>query len=228
MAARDFEGRVVVITGAAGALGRAVADEFAHQGATLALIDIIEISGPHFSVVGDLADAKAARDVVAKIVTKFGHIDALANVAGGFAMGETVAETTEKTWNFLFDLNVMTMLNMVRATVPTMLAQKRGKIVNIGARAGLRGAGRMGAYCASKSVVIRLTESLADELKGNGINVNCVLPSVIDTARNRQDMPDADYSKWVNPADLARAIAFLASDAANAIHGAALPVEALS
>jgi NAD(P)-dependent dehydrogenase (short-subunit alcohol dehydrogenase family) len=228
MASREFDGRVVAITGAAGALGRAVADEFAHQGATLTLIDIVEISGPHFTVVGDLADPKAARDVVAKILAKFGHIDVVANIAGGFAMGETVAETTDKTWNFMFDLNVMTMLNMVRATVPMMLAQKRGKIVNIGARAGLRGVGRMGAYCASKAVVIRLTESLADELKGHGINVNCVLPSIIDTARNRQDMPDADYSKWVNPADLARAIAFLASDAANAIHGAAVPVEALS
>jgi NAD(P)-dependent dehydrogenase (short-subunit alcohol dehydrogenase family) len=228
MAARDFDGRVVAITGAAGALGRAVADEFASRGATLALIDIIAIQGPHFSIVGDLTHAPAARDIIAKIVAKLGHIDVLANIAGGFTMGETVHETTEKTWSFMFDLNVMTMLNMVRATVPTMLANKRGKIVNIGARAGLRGVGRMGAYCASKSVVIRLTESLADELKGDGINVNCVLPSVIDTARNRQDMPDADYSKWVNPADLARAIAFLASDAAHAIHGVALPVEALS
>jgi len=226
--AGDFDGRVVAITGAAGALGRAVADEFAHRGAKLALIDIIAIQGPHFSIVGDLTNAVAARDIVAKVVAKLGRIDALANVAGGFTMGETVYETTDKTWSFMFDINVMTMLNTVRATVPTMLTQKRGKIVNIGARAGLRGAGRMGAYCASKAVVIRLTESLADELKGSGINVNCVLPSVIDTARNRQDMPDADYSKWVNPADLARAIAFLASDAAHAIHGAALPVEALS
>ena len=226
--AGDFDGRIVAITGAAGALGRAVADEFASRGATLALIDIIAIQGPHLSFVGDLTNASAARDIVAQVVAKLGRIDALANVAGGFTMGETVYETTDKTWSFMFDLNVMTMLNMVRATVPTMLAQKRGKIVNIGARAGLRGAGRMGAYCASKSVVIRLTESLADELKGSAINVNCVLPSVIDTARNRQDMPDADYSKWVDPKDLARAIAFLASDAANAIHGAALPVEALA
>ena len=226
--AGDFAGRVVAITGAAGALGRAVADEFASRGATLALIDIVAIQGPHLSIVGDLTKASAAHDMVGQIVAKLGRIDVLVNVAGGFTMGETVYETTDKTWSFMFDLNVMTMLNMVRATVPTMLAQKRGKIVNIGARAGLRGAGRMGAYCASKSVVIRLTESLADELKGSAINVNCVLPSVIDTARNRQDMPDADYSKWVDPKDLARAIAFLASDAAQAIHGAALPVEALS
>ena len=129
----------------------------------------------------------------------------------------------------MFDLNVITMLNMVRATVPVDARARTAARSSTSARApGLRGAGRMGAYCASKSVVIRLTESLADELKGSGINVNCVLPSIIDTARNRQDMPDADYSRWVKPADLARAIAFLASDAAHAIHGVALPVEALS
>jgi NAD(P)-dependent dehydrogenase (short-subunit alcohol dehydrogenase family) len=228
MATGDFNGKVVVITGAAGALGRAVAGEFAGRGATLALVDIIDTTGPHLSLVGDLTDAAAAQKIVQDVVRKLGRIDVLANVAGGFTMGETVDETTDKTWNFMFDLNVKTMLNMVRATVPGMRAARSGKIVNIGARAGLKGAGRMGAYCASKAVVIRLTESLADELKGSGINVNCILPSVIDTARNRQDMPDADPSKWVAPADLARAIAFLASDAAHAIHGVALPVEALS
>jgi NAD(P)-dependent dehydrogenase (short-subunit alcohol dehydrogenase family) len=228
MATGDFNGKVVVITGAAGALGRAVAGEFAGRGATLALVDIIDTTGPHLSLVGDLTDAAAAQKIVQDVVRKLGRIDVLANVAGGFTMGETVDETTDKTWNFMFDLNVKTMLNMVRATVPGMRAARSGKIVNIGARAGLKGVGRMGAYCASKAVVIRLTESLADELKGSGINVNCILPSVIDTARNRQDMPDADPSKWVAPADLARAIAFLASDAAHAIHGVALPVEALS
>ena len=228
MTTSDFAGRVVVITGAAGALGRAVANEFAGRGATLALVDIIETTGPQLSWVGDLTDAAVAQKIVSDITRKLGRVDALANVAGGFTMGETVSATTDKTWNFMFDLNVKTMLNMVRATVPTMLAARGGKIVNIGARAGLKGAGRMGAYCASKAVVIRLTESLADELKGSGINVNCILPSIIDTARNRQDMPDADHALWVAPADLARAIAFLASDAAHAIHGVALPVEALS
>ena len=224
----DFRGKVVVVTGAAGALGTAVVNEFASRGAKLAQVDIIAIAGPHLSLVGDLTDAKAAQTIVADIARKLGRIDVLANVAGGFTMGETVYETTDAIWKFMFDLNVNTMLNMVRATVPTMLAARGGRIVNIGARAGLKGMGRMGAYCASKSVVIRLTESLADELKGSGINVNCILPSIIDTARNRQDMPDADHTRWVAPADLARAIAFLASDAAHAIHGVALPVEALS
>lgn len=224
----DFDGKVVVVTGAAGALGAAVANEFAHQGARLALVDVVAIAPPHAAFVGDLTDAPTAQRIVAEITAKFGRIDVLANVAGGFAMGDAVHETSDATWQFMFDLNVKTMLNMVRATVPTMLAAGGGKIVNVGARAGLKGVGRMGAYCASKAVVIRLTESLADELKGRGINVNCVLPSIIDTARNRQDMPSADPSLWVKPADLARAIAYLASDAARAIHGVALPVEALS
>jgi NAD(P)-dependent dehydrogenase (short-subunit alcohol dehydrogenase family) len=128
----------------------------------------------------------------------------------------------------MMDLNAGTVLNMARAVVPHMLETGGGRIVNVAARAGLRGTARMGAYAASKSVVIRLTEALAEELKGKGINVNCVLPSIIDTERNRADMPDADPAKWVAPADLARVIAFLASDDARAIHGAALPVEGLS
>ena len=224
----DFDGKVVVITGAAGALGAAVASEFANRGAKLALVDVVAIAPPHASFVGDLTDAPTAQRIVADVTSKFGHIDVLANVAGGFTMGDAVHETSDATWQFMFDLNVKTMLNMVRAAVPAMLATGGGKIVNVGARAGLKGVGRMGAYCASKAVVIRLTESLADELKGRGINVNCVLPSIIDTARNRQDMPSADPSLWVRPTDLARAIAYLASDAARAIHGVALPVEALS
>ena len=224
----DFNGKVVVITGAAGVLGNAVAEEFASRGATPMLVDVTAIKGSHASFVCDLTDASACTALVADITKRVRRIDALANIAGGFTMGEAVHETTDATWKFMFDINVHTMLNMVRATVPVMLAQRSGAIINIGARAGLKGTGRMGAYCAAKSVVIRLTESLADELKGQGINVNCVLPSIIDTARNRSDMPNADFSRWVAPADLARAIAFLASDQARAIHGVALPVEALS
>jgi NAD(P)-dependent dehydrogenase (short-subunit alcohol dehydrogenase family) len=224
----DFAGRVVVVTGAAGALGRVVADEFARRGATLALIDILKIDGPYASYVCDLSDLSAVERVVVRIRADHGKIDALVNIAGGFTMGETVHETKDATWQFMFELNAKSVLNMARAVVPEMIRAKYGRIVNIGARAGLRGGARMAAYSASKSTVIRLTESLAEELKGHGINVNCVLPSVIDTPRNRADMPDADFSKWVQPADLARVIAFLASDDARAIHGAAIPVEALA
>jgi NAD(P)-dependent dehydrogenase (short-subunit alcohol dehydrogenase family) len=224
----DFGGKVVVVTGAAGVLGGAVAAEFASRGATLALVDIVDISGRSASFRCDLTDRDACDKLVGDIVRRLGRLDVLANVAGGFAMGEAVHETTDATWQAMFDINVRTLLNMVRASVPQMLKQRSGRVVNIGARAGLRGAARMAAYCAAKSSVIRLTESLAEELKEHGINVNCVLPSIIDTPRNRADMPDADFSRWVPPAELARAIAFLASDQCGAIHGAALPVDALS
>lgn len=224
----DFQGRVAIVTGAAGVLGRAVAAEFARRGARLALIDIVAIDGPHTSHVCDLGDATACSATVRRIRETCGRIDALANVAGGFTMGEAVHETSDATWRHMMDLNAGTVLNMARAVVPHMLETGGGRIVNVAARAGLRGAARMGAYAASKSVVIRLTEALAEELKGKGINVNCVLPSIIDTERNRADMPGSDPAKWVAPADLARVIAFLASDDARAIHGAAVPVEGLS
>jgi NAD(P)-dependent dehydrogenase (short-subunit alcohol dehydrogenase family) len=152
----------------------------------------------------------------------------LANLAGGFRMGEPVHSTSDATWNFLLDLNARTLLHAVRAVVPRMLAQGGGKIVNVGAFAAQRGAAQMGAYVAAKSAVIRLTETLAAELREKNINVNCVLPTIIDTPENRAAMPKADPGRWVAPADLANVIAFLASDAARAIHGAALPVAGLS
>jgi NAD(P)-dependent dehydrogenase (short-subunit alcohol dehydrogenase family) len=143
-------------------------------------------------------------------------------------MGDPVHATSEATWQKLQDLNVRTLLNAVHAVVPLMLARGRGQVVNVGANAALRGAGRMGAYIAAKSEVLRLTESMAAELREHGINVNCVMPSIIDTPENRADMPKADFGKWVAPADLAAVIAFLASDAARAVHGACIPVIGLS
>jgi NAD(P)-dependent dehydrogenase (short-subunit alcohol dehydrogenase family) len=221
-------GGVAIVTGAAGALGRAVVDELASRGTRLALLDIVPIDSAHASFVCDLGDAAACTATVARIRERVGAIDTLVNVAGGFTMGEAVHETSDATWQHMLDLNSRTVLNMARAVVPHLLAARRGHIVNVAARAGLRGSARMAAYAASKSVVIRLTEALADELKDAGINVNCVLPSIIDTARNRADMPNADHSRWVRPADLAKVIAFLVSDDARAIHGAAIPVEGLS
>jgi NAD(P)-dependent dehydrogenase (short-subunit alcohol dehydrogenase family) len=163
-----------------------------------------------------------------KAIGQFQRIDVLANLAGGFRMGELVHSTSDATWNFLLDLNARTLLHAVRAVVPRMLAQGGGKIVNVGAFAAQKGAAQMGAYVAAKSVVIRLTETLAAELREKNINVNCVLPTIIDTPENRAAMPKADPGRWVAPADLANVIAFLASDAARAIHGAALPVAGLS
>ena len=221
-----------MLTGAAGNLGRAVAAAFAAAGANLALLDLklgsLQDSERQLALETDLLDAQSVQTAVGKTVQRFGGIDVLCNIAGGFRMGPAVHETTDKDWNFLFDVNARTMLNMARAVVPVMLKAGGGKIVNIGAFAAQKGAAQMGAYIASKSAVIRLTETMAAELREKNINVNCVLPTIIDTPENRAAMPKADPKRWVAPAELAQVIVFLASDAARAIHGAALPVTALS
>jgi NAD(P)-dependent dehydrogenase (short-subunit alcohol dehydrogenase family) len=165
---------------------------------------------------------------VSAAIERFGRIDVLCNLAGGFRMGDAVHDTPAATWDFLFDLNARTVLHMAQAVVPHMIERGGGKVVNVGAFAAQKGAAQMGAYIASKSAVIRLTEAMAAELRELNINVNCVLPTVIDTPENRAAMPDADPAHWVAPRDLASVIAFLASDAARAVHGAALPVTGLT
>ena len=224
-------GKTLIITGANGGLGKTVAKTARSLGAELILLDVmftpeqLRETEPGISkYVVDLGSAAATRECF----EKFAHFDAILNLAGGFAMGPAVYEITDEEWDFLFKMNVATMHNVIRAAVPKLIAQGRGSIVNVGALGALRGAPNMGAYCASKSVVMRLTESLSEELKHKGINVNAVLPNVIDTPRNRADMPDADPKKWVAPEDLANVMCFLASDAARAIHGALIPVAGLS
>jgi NAD(P)-dependent dehydrogenase (short-subunit alcohol dehydrogenase family) len=206
-----------------------VAEHFSGLGANLVLIDL-KARGDEkgLFVATDLLDQKSVNAAAARATERFGRIDVLVNIAGGFRMGTPVHETTDADWNFLFDVNVRTALNTARAVVPLMLAVGAGKIVNIGAFSAQKGAGQMAAYTASKSALIRLTEAMAAELRDKGINVNCVLPTIIDTPPNREAMPKADPKRWVAPQDLAKVIAFLASDDARAIHGAALPVTGLS
>ncbi len=220
----EFDGVNVTVTGAAGALGMAVAEAFQAKGATVTGIDIVSTDTTFTLHQADLIDPEDARRVVAEI----GQIDVLANIAGGFTMGDTVDSTSDETWDFMYNLNARTVFNMVRAVVPQMVDRQRGKIVNIGALNALSGIGHMAAYSASKSVVIRLTESLAEELKTKNINVNCVLPSIIDTSRNREDMPKANFSTWVTPEAMAKVVLFLASSSADPIHGASLPVTGLA
>lgn len=233
----NFSDKVVLITGAAGNLGRAVAAAFGAAGASLALVDISEAvlaaaypgkDERRLLLAANLMEAASAQKAVEAALARFQRIDCLCNVAGGFRMGPTVHETPADLWKLMMDLNAGTVLNMAQAVVPGMLAAGSGKIVNIGAGGGLKGGARMAAYSASKSAVIRLTESMAAELRDKGVNVNCVLPSVIDTPQNRTDMPKADPKKWVAPEDLASVMLFLCSDAAKAIHGAAIPVSGLS
>ena len=222
----------VMLTGAAGNLGRAVAAAVAEAGANLALVDLkrgaLQDSDRQLFLATDLLNPESVQAAVDKAVQRFKRIDVLCNLAGAFRMGSPVHETSDKDWNFLFDVNARTVLNTTRAVVPHMLKAGGGKIVNVGAFAAQKGTAQMGAYAASKSAVIRLTETMAAELRERNINVNCVLPTIIDTPENRAAMPHADPKRWVAPQDLARVILFLASDAARAIHGAALPVTGLS
>lgn len=229
------QGRVVLITGSAGQLGQAVTAHFAAQGARLALLDC---EGPALQVLAkrhrgalalpaDLLDAAAVGVAVAAAMRAFGRIDAAVHLAGGFAMGEAVHETRHETWQQMLDLNVNTMLHSAAAVVPLMRAQGGGAIVNVGAAAALRGGAQMGAYAASKSALMRFTESMSAELRDDGIRVNAVLPSIIDTPANRAAMPEADPKRWVAPEALAAVIGFLAGDDARAVHGACIPVTGL-
>jgi len=219
-----------MLTGAAGNLGRAVAEAFAGRGARLLLLDrrATLAEARDLSLAVDLLDAQAVQAAVDKAMQRFGRVDVLCNLAGAFRMGSPVHETSREDWDFLLDVNARTILHTARAVVPRMLAAGGGKIVNVGAYAAQKGVEHMGAYVAAKSAVIRLTETMAAELRSRNINVNCVLPTIIDTPENRAAMPDADPRRWVAPADLAEVIVFLASDAARAVHGAALPVSGLS
>ena len=229
--------RTVCITGAAGNLGMAVAQVFSHEGAQLVLLDrapigeaaLVKLAPAQcLPIALDLCDAAQVAAAVEQALARFGRIDVLCNLTGGFAMGDAVHATGDSTWDFLHDMNVLTLRNTSRAIVPHMLRQGGGKIVNVGANSAQRGLAHMGAYTAAKSEVLRLTEAMAAELRAKNINVNCVLPTILDTPQNRADMPDADPARWVSPHDLAQVIAFLASDAARAIHGAAVPVTGLS
>ncbi|HKE40782.1 MAG TPA: SDR family NAD(P)-dependent oxidoreductase [Casimicrobiaceae bacterium] len=229
--------RTVLVTGAAGNLGQALAQIFGERGDNLVLVGHRreelaatfgnETHGRMFATA-DLLDQSRVDGVVRLAIERFGRIDVLCNIAGGFRMGTPVHQTSDKDWNFLIDINVRTMLNCVRAVVPHMIERGGGKIVNVGAAAAQKGAALMGAYVAAKSAVIRITESMAAELREKNINVNCVLPTIIDTPQNRTAMPDADPSRWVAPEDLAHVIVFLASNEARAVHGAAVPVSGLS
>lgn len=218
--------RTLVITGGHGVLGRAVLKAALAEGLNLAVVDhakgqavpdgVIELGGV------DLTDGKAAERAMGAVAERFGRIDALLNIAGGFVW-QTV-DDAEPAWERMFALNVTTALNATRAALPHLKRSDEGRIINVGAHGALKSAAGMGAYAASKAGVHRLTESLAEELKGTSVTANAVLPSILDTDQNRKDMPDADPAKWVQPADLARVMLFLASPDSRAITGALIPV----
>jgi len=228
--------QVVLVTGPTGNLGGAVVQKFLPDNPRFFLIDRhsdrLLANYPNLTSLPDhllipnvdLTDRSAVEDVVHQGVETLGRIDYLIHTVGGFQMGETVAEISDDSWEFLMKLNVNTTLNITRAVIPNMVNRKFGKIITIGARPALKGKAKMGAYSAAKTAVLRLTEAMSAELKEQGINVNCIIPGTIDTPQNRMAMPDADTSRWVSLESLAGVIRFLCSPAAENIHGAAIPV----
>ncbi len=237
----NLSGKVVVVTGNDGALGQAVATVLGKYGARLALI----AHGPapagapasasgavHFGGV-DLTQPDAARSVMDSVLKQTGRLDGLINVAGGFH-SEKVAGGSLGAWDSMYALNLKTAVVACQAALPHLLQTGAGRmraarlpaahIVNVGAMGAVKAAAGMGAYAASKAGVAKLTEALAAELKDKFITVNAILPSTLDTPRNRLDMPNADFSRWVTPTEAAEVIAFLVSDEASAVTGALIPV----
>ncbi|HVC61079.1 MAG TPA: SDR family NAD(P)-dependent oxidoreductase [Acetobacteraceae bacterium] len=229
-----FTGKVIIVTGAAGNVGSALATLLASRGARIAAVDTARdrlealtasLSGDgHLALPDyDLTDPAAANALVARVRETCGRVEGVGTTVGGFAMAK-LADAGLEQWDAMFSLNVKTTWNIYRAAVPAIRAAGGGALVAIGSAAGLKGSGEMAAYGATKSAVMRLTESLADELRPDRIRVNAVLPTTIDTPQNRAAMPGADASRWVKPSEVAEVIAFLLSDRASGVTGALLPV----
>jgi NAD(P)-dependent dehydrogenase (short-subunit alcohol dehydrogenase family) len=225
----------IIVTGAAGNLGAAVAVELAQRGAKLVCTDrsaerLSALAGrlaqttEHLELATlDLSKLEDAAAMAQAALDRFGRIDGLVNTVGGFATGEVAVDALDR-FDFLINLNAKTTLVTSAAVLPAMIARKHGRIVHIAAGIGNRGVAGLAAYSASKAAVMRIVESIAAEHDANGITANSILPSTIDTPQNRAAMPKADFSSWVTPAAIARVIAFLVSDDAAAVTGAAIPV----
>jgi len=226
-----FDGKTALVTGAAGNLGKAVGSAFHDAGANVALVDldagnlraVWADDGPRrLLLAADLLDEWSI-DLAAKAVReKFGAIDVLCNIAGGFASGPPVHEMPASLWQRMFDLNATSVVHTAKAVVPGMIGRRTGNIVNVAAAASARGQAGMAAYIAAKNAVVRLTESMAAELRPHGICVACVMPTIIDTPQNRAAMPNADTSQWTPPAAIADVVLFLASDAAMTASGCSI------
>jgi NAD(P)-dependent dehydrogenase (short-subunit alcohol dehydrogenase family) len=235
MSAR-FEGKVVLVAGGTGGLGHAVTLAFLEEGAKVAVTyrkqeefeALKSAAGTNGSRLDghtvDVTDEAAVRQVVEKIAGKHRRLDAMVNTVGGYAGGTKLWELETKVFDQMLALNLRSGYALARAAVRVMLKEGRGAIVNVASKAAVDHGAGAAAYAASKSAAVALLDSLAADLKGTGVRVNTILPSIIDTPANRKAMPKADFAKWPKPEDLARVILFLCSDDAKAIHGAAIPV----
>jgi NAD(P)-dependent dehydrogenase (short-subunit alcohol dehydrogenase family) len=227
----DFSGKVVLITGGTGALGRAVAQTFGTLNATTVVTYIIDEEREDVKakiktiaelVKADITKEDQAKKLVSQVINTYDRIDVLVNVVGGYLGGKPVAELDETEWDKMMSMNLKSAFLISKHVIPLMVSAKHGKMVHISSRTGLKSDGYDSAYSASKSGLIRLVESISEEVKEHNINVNCILPSTIDTEANRKAMPNSDFSKWVKTADLAKVVLFLCSEEAKVINGAAI------
>jgi NAD(P)-dependent dehydrogenase (short-subunit alcohol dehydrogenase family) len=230
-----FNGKVALVTGGTGGLGRAVTLALLHEGASVIASYIVkeeadalrDAVGPHAHLELlplDATNEEECRTFVDGITARHGHLDILVNAIGGYAGGKPMWETDTKTYQLMLTLNLRAGHNLAKAVVPAMLRQKSGAIVNIASKAAVDHAAGAGAYAASKAATLAMFDCLAQDVKGSGVRVNSVLPSIIDTESNRKAMPNADFSKWPKPEEIAQVILFLCSAEAKLIHGAAIPV----
>jgi NAD(P)-dependent dehydrogenase (short-subunit alcohol dehydrogenase family) len=232
----NLENKVAMITGGTGALGKAVTRAFLDAGASVVVIyhtaanraELLSfLGGEHerlTSLSADITQEDQVKDFAQKVFDQFGRIDILAHLAGGYIGDIPVAQMEETTWDYMMALNLKSTFFCCKAALAHMLDQEYGKIVTVGARGGVAPFPGGAAYAVSKAGVHALTQAIASEVRGKNININAVLPSTIDSPANRQAMPQANFSEWVKPDDLAKVILFLASDAANEINGALIPV----
>jgi NAD(P)-dependent dehydrogenase (short-subunit alcohol dehydrogenase family) len=231
-----FSGKLVLVTGGTGGLGRSVTMAFLEEGANVVVTyreqrewdSLKGIGGANISSLAgyrvDVTDELQVAQFVQKVVAEYGHLDVLVNAVGAYAAGMKLWETDPKVFDRILALNLRAGYTILRAVVPAMLKQERGTIVNVAARAAFDHSGGAAAYVASKAGAVAMIDSLAADLKGTGVRVNSILPSIIDTEANRKAIPNADFTKWPKPEDIARVILFLCSDDAQLIHGAAVPV----
>jgi NAD(P)-dependent dehydrogenase (short-subunit alcohol dehydrogenase family) len=231
-----FSGNVALVAGGTGGLGRAVSLAFLQEGAKVAVtyrkqeeFDALkQAAGANGSRlaghVADVTDEAAVNQLIGKLLAEHGRLDALVNAVGGYAGGKQLWDLEARVLDQMLALNLRSGYALSRAVVPAMLKRKRGAIVNIAAKAALDHPAGAAAYAASKAAALALLDCLAADLKGSGVRVNSVLPSIIDTEANRQAMPKADFALWPKPEEIARVILFLCSDEAKVIHGAAIPV----
>jgi len=233
----NFHDKVVLVTGGTGGLGREVTMAFLEAGATIVVtyrvpeeFDAVVSAAKKIGAAApagvsvDVTDAQAVEKVVGEIVQKHGRLDILVNTVGGYAGGTNLWEADSRTYDTMLQLNLKAGFVLARAVVPQMIKQNRGWIVNIASKAAFDHAAGGALYAASKAAALALMDSLAADVKPYSINVNSILPSIIDTAANRKAMPNADFSKWPKPEEIARVILFLCSEDARVIHGAAIPV----